>query len=93
MIISFAFGKESVPTYLSGTVSGVINMGIMMGPTILQPAVGWVLDHKWQGDILNGVRDYTLVAYQTGFTLMIAWAVLSFILLFFTRETHCRQMV
>ncbi len=93
IIISFAFAKESVPAYLSGTVSGVVNMGVMMGPMLLQPAVGWILDLKWQGEVANGIRLYTLDAYQTGFSLMIAWAVLSFLLLFFTRETHCRQTI
>ena len=93
IIISFAFAKESVPAYLSGTVSGVVNMGVMMGPMLMQPAVGWILDLKWQGQVINGIRLYTLDAYQTGFSLMIAWAALSFGLLFFTRETHCRQAV
>jgi MFS family permease len=93
IIITFAFAKESVPSHLSGTVSGVVNMGVMMGPTLLQPAVGWILDLKWQGEIIRGIRLYSLNAYQTGFSLMIAWAVFSFLLLFFTRETHCRQMV
>ena len=93
IIITFAFAKESVPVDLSGTVSGVVNMGVMMGPTLLQPAVGWILDLKWQGEVIRGIRLYSLNAYQTGFSLMIAWAVLSFFLLFFTRETNCRQMV
>ncbi len=91
VVLSFAFAKESVPAHLSGTVSGLINMGIMMGPTVLQPAVGWVLDRNWQGDLAGGVRLYSLGAYRSGFLLMIAWALVSFILLFFTRETHCRQ--
>lgn len=92
IIIGFAFAKESVPAYLSGTVSGVVNMGVMMGPTILQPAVGWILDLKWQGQVAEGIRIYSMDAYQTGFSLMVAWAALSFLLLFFTRETRCRQM-
>ncbi len=92
MIISFAFAKESVPARLAGTISGVINMGVMMGPMLLQPAVGWMLDVKWQGQMQAGVKIYGLRAYQTGFSLMLAWVALSLILLFFTRETHCRQM-
>ncbi len=92
MIISFAFGKESVPQSLSGTVSGVINMGVMMGPTLMQPAVGWVLDRNWQGMVAGGIRVYSLEAFQSGFSLMIGWAAISFVLLFFTKETHCRQM-
>jgi hypothetical protein len=54
--------------------------------------VGWILDLKWRGEVIRGIRLYTLDAYQTGFSLMIAWAVLSFVFHFFTRETHCRQM-
>ncbi len=91
MILTFAFGKESVPTHLSGTVSGVLNMGVMIGPMVLQPAVGWMLDQKWQGQLQAGVRVYGLEAYQAGFAMMLAWLVLALVLLFFTRETHCRQ--
>jgi MFS family permease len=92
MIITFAFAKESVPGNLAGTISGVINMGVMMGPMLLQPAVGWMLDLKWQGRMEAGVRIYGLPAYQTGFAMMLAWVALALILLFFTRETHCRQI-
>jgi MFS family permease len=91
MIISFVFAKESVPIHLSGTVNGVINMGIMLGPTLLQPAVGWMLDRNWNGDLVDGIRIYNIAAYHDGFTLMIVWAMLSFVLLFFTRETYGRQ--
>ena len=76
---------------LSGTVAGVINMGVMTGPMILQPAVGWMLDRRWQGDLSAGVRVYDVFAYRTGFSIMIAWIAVSFILLIFTRETNCRQ--
>lgn len=91
MVLSFAFAKESLPARLAGTVTGVINMGVMLGPTILQPAVGWMLDRKWQGGMADGVRVYGMQAYQSGFSLMLAWAALALVLLLFTRETYCRQ--
>jgi MFS family permease len=93
MIISFAYVKESVPPDLTGTVSGLINMGVIMGPTLLQPAVGWMLDRSWGGQTLNGARIYDIDAFRIGFSLMYGWMVLAFILLFFTRETNCRQVV
>ena len=92
MIISFAYAKESVPLNLAGTVSGVVNMGVMMGPMILQPAVGWILDQNWHGELVDGVRVYPLMAYQLGFALMLSWLALGFVLLFFTRETYCKQI-
>ncbi len=92
MILTFVLAKESVPVRYSGTISGVINMGTMAGPMILQPAVGWVLDLKWQGAIQDGVRIYPFGAYQAGFALMIGWLALSLVLLLFLKETYCRQM-
>ena len=92
IIISFAFAKESVPAHLTGTVNGVINMGVISGPTLLQPAVGWMLDRNWSGELLHGIRIYGLEAYRTAFVLMLGWALISFVLLFFTRETRCRPM-
>lgn len=91
MIISFAFIKESVPHDLGGTVSGIINMGVMAGPMILQPAVGLILDMKWQGAFLKGVKIYSFSAYRTGFSLMLVWLLLSAVLILFTKETFCRQ--
>jgi len=92
MILSFAFAMESVPLSLSGTVSGLINMGVMMGPMLLQPVVGRILDNNWTGQMVNGVRVYSLDAYEVGFIPMMAWIILSVLLLFFTKETHCRQI-
>jgi MFS family permease len=93
MIISFAFVKESVPVHLAGTVSGVVNMGVMMGPMVLQPVVGWVLDRMWTGDSQMGVRIYDVAAYRTGFGIMLTWIAVSLFLLLFTQETRCSQRV
>jgi sugar phosphate permease len=89
--ICWPLAKESVPLRLSGTISGVINMGIMLGPTVLQPTIGWVLDRRWQGEMLGGIRLYSLDAYHAGFALMMGWMLLALVLLFFTHETYCRQ--
>jgi len=80
------------PIRLAGTASGLVNMGVMIGPMLLQPAVGALLDHYWTGEVENGVRVYGLDAYQNGFSLMLGWLVLALLLMFFTRETHCKQI-
>lgn len=91
MIIGFAFIKESVPPAYAGTVSGICNLGVMVGPMVLQPAIGWTLDRNWKGEIINGVRIYDWSAYRKGFLLMLAWSILASILILFTKETNCRQ--
>lgn len=91
-IINFAFVKESVPARLGGTVSGMANMGVMLGGMLMQPLVGFMLDRHWGGTTVDGVRVYDFAAWQWGFSLMIAWGILSLILIAFTRETYCKAL-
>jgi len=93
MVTGFAFGRESVPRALDGTVNGVINMGIMIGPMVLQPAVGLLLEWSWNGQMENGVPVYTAQAFQTAFALLVAAAFAAALLLVPTKETGCRQAV
>jgi len=90
VVVAFAFGKESVPVRFLGTISGAINVGNMLGPTILQPGIGIVLDRRWGGVTAGGARVYPVEAFQAGFAMIVAWAVLTCICIACTRETHCR---
>ncbi|MCX5907034.1 MAG: MFS transporter [Deltaproteobacteria bacterium] len=90
-IIGFAFGKESVPLQLSGTVTGVVNMGNMIAPMVLPPLIGWILDRMWAGQLAAGTRIYDLAAFRAGFMVMLGCSLLALILIILTKETHCRQ--
>jgi predicted MFS family arabinose efflux permease len=91
IVVGFAFIKESVLPAYAGTVTGVCNMGLEMGPMILQPAIGLVLDMKWNGAVENGIRIYDLGSYHLAFALMIALSLAGALLILFSRETHCKQ--
>ncbi|MCB2192443.1 MAG: MFS transporter [Deltaproteobacteria bacterium] len=93
MIITFAWSKESVPAHLGGTVSGAANMGVMLGPTLLQPLTGWLLDLNWGGQMAQGARIYDLSAFQVSFIPMVAWALVAVVLVGLARESHCQQIV
>lgn len=89
-IIGFAFSKESVPPHLAGTIGGVVNTGMMIGTPILQPVIGWILDLTWKGNLMPGARVYEPASFKIGFTVMLAWSLLSCLIVSFTRETRCR---
>jgi sugar phosphate permease len=91
VVVAFAFAKESVPVRFLGTISGAVNVGNMLGPTFLQPSIGWVLDRHWSGGFTGGARVYSVDAFHTAFILIAGWAVLSCILIAFTKDTACRQ--
>jgi hypothetical protein len=92
VMLAFAFAKESVPLALGGTVSGITNMGMMLGGMVMQPVVGIVLDAKWRGALVDGARIYDAEAYRWGFAVMLAWAAAGILLVTLTRETYCRPL-
>jgi MFS family permease len=93
VVLGFAYSKESVPIQFLGTISGATNIGNMMGPTLLQPGIGWILDKEWSGEMANGLRVYGIDAFQAGFLLIVGWAVLACLLISCTKETWCKQAV
>ena len=92
IIIGFAFAKESAPSTLAGTASGIANMGNMLGGMVMQPVIGEILDASWSGSVDQGVRIYEHSAYQAGFGFMVMWLAIGTIAVFFSQETRCRQI-
>lgn len=90
-ILTFALAKESVPAHLGGSISGIANMGVVIGGLVMQPLVGIVLDRHWHGRMEAGVRAYDFEAYRAAFALMLAWGAMALVLVAFIRETYCRQ--
>jgi MFS family permease len=91
MVISFAYAKESVPPRLQGTVTGLVNAGVMVGALVQMPAIGLILDAHWKGVAVDGVRQYDLPAFQFGLLFLFGWIAVSFLLLLMTRETGAQQ--
>lgn len=92
VVLVFAFAKESVPRHLGGTVSGIANMGMMLGGMVMQPAVGFMLDRHWSGAMAGGARVYDENAFRWGFSMMLAWGVVGLVLLALARETRCKPL-
>jgi MFS family permease len=90
VVLGFAYAKESVPVPFLGTISGAINIGNMIGPMLLQPGIGQLLEKNWAGQMANGVRLYDLHAYHAAFFLIVAWVVASCALMSLTEETFCK---
>ncbi len=91
VILGFAFAKESVPIRFMGTISGTVNAGNMIGPMLLQPGIGRILDSQWSGQAVNGARIYSVHDFQIAFLLVAGWALVTCLLTSMTRETNCRQ--
>jgi len=90
MVLSFGFAKESAPLRLQGTVTGVVNAGVMVGTLVQMPVIGAILDANWRGGVVNGVRQYDAAAYQAGLLFLLGWLTVALLVLATTRETRPR---
>jgi len=88
MVLSFGLAKESAPLRLQGTVTGVVNAGVMLGTLIQMPVIGLILDAHWRGVAINGVRQYEVAAFQAGLVFLLAWVGVAMLLLAVTREVR-----
>jgi len=92
LTLSWACAKEVNPPLLSGMATSVVNVGVFLGPSILQPLVGWTMDRGWQGAMEGGARLYAASDYHSGLIWMAAFAALGAVATFFVRETGCRNV-
>jgi MFS family permease len=81
---AYVLARENMPARVSGLVMGMINVSPFITAAVFQMLVGFVLDAGWQGIIINGVRQYPVSAFQSGFLLVLlpaAGAVVASLLL------------
>lgn len=62
-VIVISSVSELVPANLIGTAIAVVNMFNMVAGMIFNTAIGRLLDNYWTGEIINGKRIYSEVAY------------------------------
>ena len=92
LTLSWACAKEVNPPLLSGMATSVVNVGVFLGPAILQPLVGWAMDRSWQGGMVEGVRVYTATDFRVGLVLLAGVAAMGAVATLFVRETRCRNL-
>ncbi|MCK9379801.1 MAG: MFS transporter [Sulfuritalea sp.] len=90
--LSWASAKEVNPPQLSGMATSVVNVGVFLGPAILQPIVGWLMERTWDGRIEAGVRIYSAGDWRNGLMLLTAAAVVGWFATLLVTETGCRNI-
>ena len=91
LTLPYAIGVEITPPQMRGAVTGFINFTPMLGAIVLQPAIGWLLDWQWQGEIVDGVRIYSGTAYINALLIYPVLMALTFAAMLFARETYRRR--
>jgi sugar phosphate permease len=87
--LSWSCAKEVNPHALSGMATSVVNIGGFMGTAIMQPLVGWAIDHAHSS---GGASALTLVDYQAGIAILLGFSLTGLLATLFIRETYCRYL-
>jgi MFS family permease len=86
---AFSVASELCNRRYVATGLSFMNMMNMIGIALIQPAIGFILDKAWTGQMVNDVRVYSLSAYQSSLMVLPIAISISLILLPFIRETYC----
>ncbi|OAI48839.1 hypothetical protein AYO45_00770 [Gammaproteobacteria bacterium SCGC AG-212-F23] len=89
-ILIFAICREISSLKIVGTAIALTNMMVMIGGNIFQPVIGKLLDVRWDGTIVAGVRIYTEHAYRVALSVLPLSMILTVIVALFLRETYCK---
>lgn len=91
-MLGFALGRELNKITVAATIIALINTGDIVFSALTQPLIGKLLDAHWQGKLLAGVHYFSAAEYRHALSILPVYILLSFILLFFIRETNSQQL-
>jgi sugar phosphate permease len=89
MTLSWACCKEVNSPQYAGIATGVANMAIFLGPAVMQPVVGWVLDLARSGELRAAA--HTQEEWHRALLVLAGLALFGFAAALFVRETHARN--
>lgn len=88
-IISYPLVAESNPKQLTATAVSVISFSVISGYPVFQQLFGRLLDHQWQGQMIDNVRVYTASNFHFALMIIPIAFVLAFLISLCVRETYC----
>jgi len=86
MTLSWACAKELNPARDAGVAISLVNTSGFLAVGLLQPLVGWVIDHGAAGAAPAAAH------YTPGIALLTAFAAIAVVAALFIPETHCRNI-
>ena len=89
--ISFAMIREINPILIGGAAIGFINTFDSIFGALSEPGVGWLLDQSWQGQLLNGVRQFSVQQYEFALSILPMGIACALLISLFIKETLTRE--
>jgi MFS family permease len=89
--LTFGIAKDIVPPQHFVTASGLINLAAVLTGVVIQPIMGYLIDHSAKARGMVGTQ-YQIADYQNGFIVIAAVLFVGLIITYFgLKETHCQN--
>jgi len=89
LAISWACAKEVNPPQYSGMATALVNTGCFLGPALLQPVFGWVLDLD---RAVAAPGAHAAAEWQRGLWVLFGFSLFGLAAALFVRETRGRSL-
>lgn len=87
----FSVARETTPSETNATTMGFVNTLNTLGGALAAVGIGFLLDSQWSGQMIAGSHAYSIAAYHYALAILPMAIGLSIIVLFFVKETYCKQ--
>lgn len=92
IFMGLAYAREVNPPAFAGMAAGVVNVGSYIGAGLMQPLVGYILETSSGTNVINGVKVYSLEAFQLGFICCACAMFIAWVATLMMKETHCKNI-
>jgi len=91
MLLCFALNTESQPSWASGVTLAFTNMLVMLGGTISQPLIGFVLDLQTKNHGVSELSSLSCHDFRLALSILPASFVIAIIMIPFVKESYCNN--
>lgn len=92
-MLCFANACSVLPSRMAGIVTGFVNGVVMLGGSLLQQMIGYVLDRLWDGTMTEqGTRAYSTSDFQSAFYLLGGCIIVTLVISFFLKSQRNTEL-
>ena len=90
---AYAVASEINPQAIAGTSVAFANMASVIIGAGFQPLIGWLLEKKWDGSLVDGLAFYSNADFRSALSILLLSLLLAVLVACGIKETYCQRVV
>ncbi len=90
---AYAVASEINPQAVAGTSVAFANMASVIIGAGFQPLIGWLLEKKWDGTVVDGLAFYSNADFRSALFILLVSLTLAVLVACGIKETYCQRVV